>query len=147
MVAWFPLAWQSAVRMISVLSQSHSNTRTSSFTQQSCSTARRGPTVRSRPIRAHFPEREGPPSLLSSPAHIYTGNVTHQQPAGRQNKLGSNTNLQNRYQIKSKENKQGGLIVEMKTATDDDDEAPEDISNVVEYSAPRLKHSTLTEAS
>lgn len=38
----------------------------------------------------------------------------------------------------------------MKTATDDDDdddEAPEDISNVVKYSAPRLKHSILTEAS
>lgn len=153
MVAWFPWAWQSAVRMISVLSQSHSNTRTSSFTQQSCSRARRGPTVRSRPIRAHFPEREGPPSLLSSPAHVYTapqGNLTHQQTAGRQNKLSSNTNLQNWYQIKSKENKQRVLIVEMKTATDDDDdddEAPEDISNVVKYSAPRLKHSTLTEAS
>lgn len=149
MVAWFPLAWQSAVRMISVLSQSHSNTRTSSFTQQSCSTARRGPAVRSRPIRTRFPEREGPPSLLSSPAHVYTapqGNLTHQQTAGRQNKLGSNTNLQNRYQIKSKENKQRVLIAEMKTATDDD-EAPEDISNVVKYLAPRLKHSTLTEAS
>lgn len=149
MVAWFPLAWQSAVRMISVLSQSHSNTRTSSFTQQSCRAARRGPGVQSRPIRTHFPEQEGPPPLLSNPALVYTapqGNLTHQQTAGRQSKLGSNNNSLNRYQIKSKDNKQGVPIVEMKPATDDDDdddEAPEDIKN----SAPRLKHSRLTEAS
>lgn len=70
MAAWFPLAWQSAVRVISVLSCSHSNTRTSSFTQQSLSTARRGPATQPSPVQSEGalqPERTRPPCSTSTP--------------------------------------------------------------------------------
>lgn len=140
---WKPSTWRLGFRFcVTVCSQNDSCSvrepqEHTDFLVLLAKLQRTGEALPSDPVqsgRSSWPRGSALSDLWPLPCwHGSTGNLTHEQRVWRQRQA-SNANLHNRYQLKSDQNNQEVLTLQIKTATDDGETQSEDITGVVKNS-------------